>query len=675
MGFVRRLARAVIDIDWSAVSPVAALRGAVLCVVVLSWAVAGNQVVTLTSAVIGTLMVSVVDPPATERRRLTTMGSFALWGGLAALLGGLVSGSFAVLLVVGVLVALVSGYAGAIGPTGSVVGMLSLVVFSIFSGTPVALDHVWRNPLVFVAGVAFGATMIMLPSLMGRARCSRQSFARLARSMRHTEADDPLAAGAALPAMREREFIDMVNAEQLTPAAQEWFGALGADAHRARLGMLGLAPRLVNVPDAERDAVVAFVRAAGRCWGATATVVTWRWRRRILTPALARLDETYAALGNVGDPATLRVATAVHGGLHGLAATLLGDWPRRALPRWTSPTPSHHWTVARNALRAHLHFDDPFARHALRLAVTFGAALALAEALGFPHPYWVSMTVAWISRPTMGDTTVRVSARVAGTAAGVIVSGVIVSSLDPGQWALVALMGVSALVAVAFIPANYAIGIAGVTPFLFFLMVLDGEGAESSLLTRLVAALMAGLLVLLAAAVWPTRSGTKVDTSLGAYADALAKYAAVVLDHNDLDPETQQRMHSELVVARTTATADLHAADFEVGRHRLHPETAHVVLESLHAATAYCLACELAGPGPDDRAAAPSVPSRLAELQQRLVSDAAAPVPSPAIESAASDHPVHRSIRMAHEALDRDGTRHQRHASGEVRHYSGISRG
>ena len=254
-------------------------------------------------------------------------------------------------------------------------------------------------------------------------------------------------------------------------------------------------------------------------------------------------------------------------------------------------------------------------------------------------------------------------------------SGVIVSSLDPGQWALVALMGVSALVAVAFIPANYAIGIAGVTPFLFFLMVLDGEGAESSLLTRLVAALMAGLLVLLAAAVWPTRSGTKVDTSLGAYADALAKYAAVVLDHNDLDPEAQQRMHSELVVARTTATADLHAADFEVGRHRLHPETAHVVLESLHAATAYCLACELAGPGPDDRAAAPSVPSRLAELQQRLVSDAAAPVPSPAIESAASDHPVHRSIRMAHEALDRDGTRHQRHASGEVRHYSGISRG
>ena len=64
-------------------------------------------------------------------------------------------------------------------------------------------------------------------------------------------------------------------------------------------------------------------------------------------------------------------------------------------------------------MRGHLRMDDPFLRHALRLTVTFAAAVALSWWLDLPHPYWLPMTVAWISKPAQSDTTTKVIARVA----------------------------------------------------------------------------------------------------------------------------------------------------------------------------------------------------------------------------------------------------------------------
>ncbi|MFM8303137.1 MAG: FUSC family protein [Actinomycetota bacterium] len=678
MGFLRRLARAVIDVDWSAVPVVAALRAAVLCALVLTWAVTDDLVPQLLDGVIGVLLVCIVDPPATEARRVRTMASLAVWGGLAALVGGLVSESFAALLVVGVVVALVAGYAGATGRTGAVVGMLSLVLFSIFSGTPVAMDVTWRDPLVFMAGVTFGGVVIMLPALLRRARGSRGAFARLARGLAHADILDPQSADAAVYSTRDREFVEMVAAESLTPAVREWLGGLGADAHRARLGMLGLAPRVAtggSGSDTERDAVVAFLRAARRSWGASAAAITWPWRRRTLVPARTALGAAYDALAAVAAPETLRVATEVRDGLDGVAATLLAAWPLGARGPRAATAPPPPGPGVGHALRAHLHRDDPIARHALRLAVTFGVAIVLAHLLDFPHTYWLPMTVAWIAKPAVGDTFVCVTARVIGTAVGVVISGALVLGLDPGSWALVALVGVCAVITVGFLQANYALAISGITPFLFFLMVLGGEEIESSLSARLLATAIAGALVLLAAAVWPNRSGAAVDVSLGGYADAVAEYAALALQRDDLDPDSWTHQHTAVVTARVRATADLHAADFEVRRHRLHPETAHAVIESLHAAAAYCLACELAGPGPDDRAAAPVVSVELVALRSRLVGAEPAPGSSPTAEARTVAHPVYRSVHLAWVALDDEPARRARQAAGTARQRSSLARG
>ena len=62
---------------------------------------------------------------------------------------------------------------------------------------------------------------------------------------------------------------------------------------------------------------------------------------------------------------------------------------------------------------------DPLLRHAIRIAVVFGVAMAIAQSLGIDHGYWLPMTVAWVSRPALGETTVKVTARVAGTLVGV----------------------------------------------------------------------------------------------------------------------------------------------------------------------------------------------------------------------------------------------------------------
>ncbi len=660
MTYLRRLGRAVTDVDWAPVSLVAALRCGAMVTVLLAAGVAADEVAPLIAAAIGILFVCVVDPPGPEGRRIRTMAWFTVWTTLAALVGGLAADAFVVHLVVGVVVAALSGYGGAAGPTGQTIGMLSLVVFAIFSGTPVAMDAAVGDALLYGAGALVGGIVIALPGLAGRARGPRGAFTRLARGLGHARVLDPLSAGAAVHATREREFVEAVAADRPAPEVATWFDGLATAAHRARLGTLGLAVHAADATGTARTATVAFLEAAAACWRAAATTTAWPARRPALARARATLDAAATALDAATDPTAVRLAADVHGGLDAIAATLLGPWPVGARTGRPAATRAARWTETRRRLATHRALHDPLVRHAIRLAVVFGVAIALSEALDLPHPYWLPMTVAWISKPGQGDTTVRVAARVAGTIVGVLLSGLVVLGLDPGPWALVACIGLSAVLAISFLAANYAVAVTGITTFVFFLFTLAGEPVGSSLSSRLLATVLAGILVVVAALVWPTRTGTAVSATLGDYAGALHAYAGPVLTGADPDPTAIEAAHAGVLDARTRAVADLHAAEFEIGARRLHPETAHSVLEALHRATALCLATELAGAGPDDGVAAAAVRTELVDLQTRLTEVHAGHGVPTRTHPPAPDHAVHRAVRHAHAALDADAAHHAR---------------
>lgn len=652
LAFARRIARAIVEVDWAPVSLVAALRCGACTLVLLVYAVDRDKVSALVPASIGILFVCLVDPLATEGTRVRMMAWFTVWAMLGAWAGGVVSESLVASLVVGVIVAVAAGYAGAAGPMAQMIGLLTLVLFAVFDGTPTAMHAAVVDALVLGAGAVAAGTVIALPGLRHRARGPRAAFARLARGLAHVHVLDPLSVGAALHAARERQFVELVDAERPAPANRQWFDALGQGAHRSRLAMLALAARVPDDTEA-RAATVRFLEATRRCWRLAAATITWAPRRGGLATARGELVEAHRALQGVDDPTLLRLAVEIVMGLDTITDALIGTWPLPAHADPAKTASARRWAATRRALGAHLRWEDPFARHAIRLGATFGAAILLAAVIGLPHPYWLPMTVAWIAKPTMGDTGVRVVARVAGTLVGILVSGLVVNGLHAGPWVLVVLSAASAVLAIAFVVANYAVAVVGITTFVFFVFTLAGENMESSLWSRMLATVLAGILVLIGALVWPTRAGVRVAASLGDYADALTGYADAALTNADGDAAAREDLHQSVLVARTQAIADLHAAQYEVGRSRIHPETASGVLESLHVATSQCLACELAGAQPEDRAAAPDVRVELVALRERLVtidSGATAPREHPN----ALDHPVHRSVRRAHETLDAD---------------------
>ena len=107
-----------------------------------------------------------------------------------------------------------------------------------------------------------------------------------------------------------------------------------------------------------------------------------------------------------------------------------------------------------NRLREHLSWQDPFVRHGVRLSLGIAVASALAFASGYPHAYWLPMTIAWVTKPDLEGTVSRVAARILGTVVGIAISAVLLIGLDVSGYAAAVVVALAGRVTVAFICAN-----------------------------------------------------------------------------------------------------------------------------------------------------------------------------------------------------------------------------
>jgi uncharacterized membrane protein YccC len=150
--------------------------------------------------------------------------------------------------------------------------------------------------------------------------------------------------------------------------------------------------------------------------------------------------------------------------------------------------------------------EHTFLRHGIRLAVTMMIATAISESVSLPHPYWLPMSVAWMSKPDHDGTAVRVLHRMVGTIVGLMVAYLIVIVFNPsgGGFLPAAIVGVA--LAIAFIWANYATAVAGVTLWVVSLFAMVGDPVATTMDARLLATAAAAVLVVLAASVsdWVT---------------------------------------------------------------------------------------------------------------------------------------------------------------------------
>jgi len=140
----------------------------------------------------------------------------------------------------------------------------------------------------------------------------------------------------------------------------------------------------------------------------------------------------------------------------------------------------------------------PFLIHAFRLTIVITIATAISEATALPHQYWLPMSVAWMSKPDQDGTTTRVIHRVAGTALGLALIGLVDLALRPDPIGFAVISVIGAAITIGFIWMNYATAVTGVTIWIMGLFAMVGDPILETMGLRLSATVAAAALVLLA---------------------------------------------------------------------------------------------------------------------------------------------------------------------------------
>jgi hypothetical protein len=164
-------------ISWR--TPIVAAIGITIFIAVfikLGWA---PQTMPLAAAALFIPVSGTTDPVG--RRTITQLWTL-MWLMLATLLGGLLSSHFTATMVTGVVVgagvAFICGFAGGAGVNARTAGMLSLVLFAVFLGTPVPrTSAVQDSLLVGLGGILVMAWVIIFRAIFRRPRSWGDSIA------------------------------------------------------------------------------------------------------------------------------------------------------------------------------------------------------------------------------------------------------------------------------------------------------------------------------------------------------------------------------------------------------------------------------------------------------------------------------------------------------------------
>ncbi|MDO8732005.1 MAG: FUSC family protein [Actinomycetota bacterium] len=157
-------------------------------------------------------------------------------------------------------------------------------------------------------------------------------------------------------------------------------------------------------------------------------------------------------------------------------------------------------------IRPHFIWNDRFTRHALRLSLTVTVATMISNIGSLPDQYWLPMTVAWVTKPDYEGTTTRILQRIVGTLIGLLLIAFLVEIVHAhGQWiSLICLF--AAGLCVAYMNANYAIAVVGVTALIVALLILSGQPSGETVLLRMGATLVAGAMAWASLYLWPLKT-------------------------------------------------------------------------------------------------------------------------------------------------------------------------
>ena len=530
---------------------------------------------------IGILMINLTDVCEPHGFRWRTMLWATACASLSTWLAGMVSADPAAHLACGILLAAVLGYSAALGTKSSLIGSIGLCMFSLYAGSEIGSHRAVVDALCVGAGGVLATLLAIAGWPLRRLEVPRVQIAIAYEEFAFACADvqtrwaSTAAPSAILDAARS------VETSGAAGATEAWLRKFLEDLEHCRRVLLAIGPVREQLSNpASLDRVLAATCTLARAVAATLTL------KRRATRVMAELKQFQAACDAYDDPASAELVRRLRDCLTDAAQLIVGPWPigRAAATRAVKG----QFPGLRQTIRQHTDMSDTYVRHAVKLSITYGLAVAISLGPWDPshihHTYWIPLTVAWICKPDLSSTVGRIGMRVLGTAAGVLLVTVLLNFIGSHR-GIIVIAAMGGFLSCAFLWANYAAMVIGMTLAVLSLGALAGVAFEAEVFVRLWATLLAGALVALTALVHPLRKGAALSSHFTSICADLRNYAEG-LRRGESEAELS-KARAALLRDRTNAALTLAAAAteppglWERGRIRLDVAAARAVLHEV----------------------------------------------------------------------------------------------
>jgi len=572
----KRILRVSTATDWPAVRWIGPLRTTIVATIAVSIGIAIYGPSGAFPFAVGTLFVGFADQRGEFDERVRGLLIAGVLVTFATFLGVTVSPNFVAHLVAAGIFAAFCGYIGLGGPRAALAGVVALVAFAAFSGTPEPFSAVLPTTLKVLISAAAMTTVIVVPMLAGRLGGLRTDVVVALRAQAMALRGmiggiDGTNVAAKLVGARGR-----VAASGCYGQTLEWFEQMLSDAEAMRFGFFALHGALDERDLQQQERVDQFKQAADQLLMALASALEIPASRRRISPALEAFNAAAASAHGLG-PRSEASLSRIEVAARSLSQSISARWPIGLQCQF-----SRRLSAPIAPVSNLLHRRDPgavFTRHAIRVSGLFVIATALAQIDPLNHSYWIPLTVAWITKPDFAGTTLRVVERVLGTVIGVVASALLIDLIGSSIPLEVAMFAAGSMITVLFIVANYTLCTVGVT--IWLMAVLEIGSAPTG--ARVVQTFAAGLLVIGASRLWPTRTSSHAGAGLAELASALRGYCTSIIG---ADRTQRDQTRASLLAASLKATTLVEESGHEPGRHLIHYDYALQIDEDLRAATA-----------------------------------------------------------------------------------------
>ncbi|MER5224161.1 FUSC family protein [Streptomyces flaveus] len=565
-------------VPWSAVVRGALAAGPLLLVTVLVDRPSIGVV-----AALGAMLAGINDRPGSRRSSIRRLGVPALAGAAGLYLGTyLGEQAGAVLLTLGLTgLGLVGGAVSAVGPVASGAGTQLLVAAAVGAGMPLP-EAGWQRALFFLGGALWLIVLrLVLPTpgalvsdfrFDGERKAVASVYDAVAALLAAVGGEEAMARRAALTAALDHA-QDALGGPRLRRYASSAAERRLRAQYAAALPLAEAATALAWAGDAlparaaEGPRRLAVAVRTGEACGPLPAPARSVPGLRALDDALLHAAEAFdrgggkSAPKGAGGPIDLGAQQTARHGLH------IRPLRAKALLR----------TVTGAGGR----------EYGLRVALSFGASAAVAQALHHVHWYWLPATAVFLVKPDLGPLVSRVLNRAAGTVFGAVLFAGL-AALLPQPGGLVAVVAISgALIPIA--TRHFAAQTAVVTVLVLSLVMVGGEPQASW--SRIGETLLACAIVLLVGHLpAPGQRGGNVRARLGQAADAAHAYLAHVLSGTD-DRAARWALRREAYRTLADARAAIDRASAELptlARHTEGTDEVAATLERLVDTTTAC---------------------------------------------------------------------------------------